>query len=60
MTFALHAGYGGYVRLNVGAWLMWSSKHWFLRVGSNSLQGYFFPKTAFGQGVFVSVAKKLK
>jgi len=60
VTFALHTGYGGYVRLNVGASVTWNSAGWYLRVGSNSLQGYFFPKMAYGQGAFVSLAKKLK
>jgi hypothetical protein len=60
ISFCLHAGYGGYVRLNVGASLTWNSKAWFVRLGSNSLQGYFAPRTAFGQGVFCSVAKKIK
>jgi len=60
MIFCLHTGYGGYVKLNVGVSLTWNSKAWFVKLGSNSLQGYFFPKTAFGQGVFLSLAKKLK
>jgi hypothetical protein len=60
VTFGIHTGYGGYVNLNVGASVTWSSSSWFLRIGSNSLQGYILPKTAFGQGLFFSVAKKLK
>lgn len=56
----LHAGYGGYTMLNVGTSITWNSKGWFLRLGSNSLQGFIFPKLAYGQGVFISVAKKLK
>jgi hypothetical protein len=60
MTFGFHTGYGGYVRLNVGASVTWSSKGWFLRIGSNSLQGYVLPKSVSGQGLFFSVAKKLK
>lgn len=60
VTFALHAGYGGYVKLNVGASATWAGKAWYLRLGSNSLQGYFLPKTTYGQGVFLSFAKKLK
>jgi hypothetical protein len=59
-TFNLHAGYGGYVKFNVGAAVTYNSAGWFVRLGSNSLQGYFAPKTAFGQGVFLSIAKKLK
>ena len=60
ITFCLHGGYGGYVKVNIGASVTWNSKAWFVRVGSNSLQGYFAPKTAYGQGVFLSLAKKLK
>lgn len=60
VTFGLHTGYGGYFRLNVGASVTWSSKNWFVKLGSNSLQGYVVPKSAFGQGVFISLAKKLK
>jgi hypothetical protein len=59
VTFALHAGYGGYVKLNIGASATWSSAAWFLRVGSNSLQGYVLPRSAYGQGLFISFAKKL-
>lgn len=60
VTFGLHAGYGGYVRLNVGASVTWNCRNWFLRLGSNSLQGYVVPKSTFGQGVFFSVAKKFR
>ncbi len=60
VSFALHTGYGGYVKLNVGLWMMWNNKDWFVRLGSNSLQGYILPKTAFGQGLYFSLAKKLK
>lgn len=60
LIFALHTGYGGYVRLNVGASFTWCSKAWFLKLGSNSLQGYVLPKSSFGQGVFFSLAKRLK
>mgnify|MGYP000894844999 CR=1 FL=1 len=60
ITFMLHAGYGGYVRINVGTSVMYNSKNWFLRLGSNSLQGYILPKSAYGQGLYFSLAKKLK
>ncbi len=60
VIFGLHTGYGGYVRLNVGASVTWNSKAWFLRLGSNSLQGYVVPKSAFGMGLFCTVAKKFK
>lgn len=60
VTLGLHTGYGGYVRLNVGASVAWSSKAWFILLGSNSLQGYILPKYSSGQGLFFSVAKKLR
>ena len=60
VTFALHTGYGGYVRLNVGASVTWNSKEWYLKIGSNSLQGYILPKISSGQGLFFSFAKKFK
>lgn len=60
LTFAFHAGYGGYVKMNVGASVTWSSPGWYLRLGSNSLQGYFLPRSTYGQGLFLSFAKKLK
>ena len=58
--FGLHTGYGGYARLNVGASVTLHIKDWFLKLGSNSLQGYVIPNSAFSQGVFCSIAKKLK
>lgn len=60
ITFGFHAGYGGYSRLNFGASVIWSCKAMFLKIGSNALQGYIFPKSAFGQGLFFSLAKKFK
>lgn len=60
VTFGLHTGYGGYVRLNVGASVAWSSKQWFLKLGSNSLQGYLSPNFSSGQGLYFSLAKKFR
>jgi hypothetical protein len=60
ITFGVHTGYGGYMRLNVGASVTWNSRHWFLKLGSNSLQGFVVPKSAFGVGLFATVAKKFK
>lgn len=60
MLFAAHIGYGGYMRLNYGVSVCYNSKHLFFRLGSNSLQGFITPKTAYGQGVFFSIAKKFK
>jgi hypothetical protein len=52
--------YGGYSKLNVGLAFSYVSKSWFFRIGSNSLQGYISPKNTYGQGAFVSIAKKFK
>jgi hypothetical protein len=59
-TINIHMGYGGYARLNFGLGLVYSTKHWFFKLGSNSIQGYILPKTTYGQGVYFSVAKKFK
>lgn len=60
ITGALHIGYGGYAKLNIGLAFSYSSKAWFFKIGSNSLQGYISPKNTYGQGAFISVAKKFK
>lgn len=60
ITGALHIGYGGYTKLNVGLAFTYNSKAWFFKLGSNSLQGYISPKNTYGQGMFVSIAKKFK
>lgn len=60
VLMTLHVGYGGYSRLNVGLALVYNSKQWFFKIGSNSLQGYISPSNTFGQGAFVTVARKFK
>jgi hypothetical protein len=60
ITGTLHIGYGGYSKLNVGLAFCYNSKNWFIKLGSNSLQGYISPKNTYGQGAFVSIAKKFK
>jgi hypothetical protein len=60
MVFIAHIGYGGYARMNYGACVTYNGKHVFLKLGSNSLQGFIAPKHAYGQGVFISIAKKFK
>lgn len=60
ITGALHIGYGGYSKLNIGLAFSYNSPSWFFRLGSNSLQGYISPKNTYGQGAFVSIAKKFK
>ena len=60
ITGTLHIGYGGYSKLNVGLAFFYNSNNWFIKLGSNSLQGYISPKNTYGQGAFVSIAKKFK
>jgi hypothetical protein len=60
LTVGVHFGYGGYTRFNCGLALMYNNKNWFIRLGSNSLQGYIVPKTSYGQGVYFSIAKKFR
>lgn len=57
---SIHVGYGGYTRLNTGLSFVYTNRNWFIKLGSNSLQGYILPKQAYGQGVYFSVAKKFK
>lgn len=56
----LHIAYGGYSKLNIGLAFAYNSPNWFIKLGSNSLQGYVSPKNTYGQGAFVSIAKKFK
>ncbi len=56
----LHVGYGGYSKLNVGLSFSYNTPMWFIKIGSNSLQGYISPKNTYGQGAFISIAKKFK
>lgn len=56
----LHIAYGGYSKLNFGLAFTYNSKAWFFKLGSNSLQGFISPKNTYGQGAFISIAKKFK
>ena len=60
ITGALHVGYGGYTKLNIGLAFTYASPSWFFKLGSNSIQGYISPKNTYGQGAFISIAKKFK
>jgi hypothetical protein len=59
-TGTMHIAYGGYSKLNVGLAFMYKSPNWFIKLGSNSIQGYISPKNTYGQGAFISIAKKFK
>lgn len=60
LTLSLHVGYGGYTKLNTGLSVVYNTGSWFIKLGSNSLQGYIVPKQTYGQGIYLSVAKKFK
>jgi hypothetical protein len=60
ITGSLHVGYGGYSKLNIGLAFSYVSPSWFFKLGSNSLQGYISPANTYGQGAFISIAKKFK
>ncbi len=55
-----HMGYGGYSKLNFGIALSYQTSQWHFYAGSNNIQGWLFPKIAFGQGFFFMISKKLK
>lgn len=59
-TGVLHIAYGGYSKLNLGLAFSYNSPAWFFKIGSNSLQGYLSPSNTYGQGAFISIAKKFK
>jgi len=60
LTFTLHTGYGGYVRFNIGASIILNTENWFIKIGSNSLQGFILPKSVFAQALYLTFAKKFK
>jgi hypothetical protein len=54
-----HAGYGGYGKLSCGVNVECKLKTWYLRLGSNAIQGYVAPQHSLGQGLFFSLSKKI-
>lgn len=60
ITSVVHVGYGGYAKIDLGLAFVYHSDKWFLKIGSNSLQGYVSPKNTFGQGAFITIAKRFK
>ncbi len=52
-------GYGGYGKLSGGVTLQYKVKKFFIRLGSNAIQGYVVPKYTLGQGLFLSLTKKI-
>lgn len=59
LAATLHVGIGGYGKMSYGLNVEYNYKMWYLRVGSNALQGYLAPKQTTGQGLFFSISKKL-
>jgi hypothetical protein len=59
LSATLHTGAGGYGKFTVGLNAEYKVKSWFIRAGSNALQGYISPKNTLGQGLFFSISKKL-
>lgn len=59
-SFVLHTGYGGYARFNVGASASYIGPRWFVRLGSNALQGLVFRKKVFAQGVFFCLGWRMR
>ncbi|MBS1646227.1 MAG: hypothetical protein JST67_02675 [Bacteroidetes bacterium] len=57
-TATAHLGYGGYGQLSGGLNLQYQIKKYFIRLGSNAIQGYVLPKQSLGQGLFLSLSKK--
>ncbi|MEO8759814.1 MAG: DUF5723 family protein, partial [Bacteroidia bacterium] len=58
-TATANIGYGGYGKLSGGINLQYQIKTFFIRLGSNAIQGYVLPKQSLGQGLFFSLTKKL-
>ncbi len=58
LATTLHVGIGGYGKMCYGLTVEYNLANWYLRVGSNALQGYLMPKQTMGQGLFFSVSKK--
>lgn len=60
VTAGVHIGYGGYTRLNVGASFTVDKGPLYLRLGSHALQGFFFPRSVFSQGVYFSLGWRVR
>ena len=54
-----HFGYGGYGKFNEGINMEYKVKTFSVRLGSNAIQGYIVPKHSLGQGLFISLSKKI-
>ncbi|MHB8260155.1 MAG: DUF5723 family protein [Bacteroidia bacterium] len=55
----VHVGIGGYGKLSEGLNMEYKVKTFYIRLGSNAMQGYIMPKHSLGQGVFISLTKKI-
>ena len=59
ITATAHLAYGGYGRLSEGLNVAYKIKTFYIRLGSNAIQGYVLSKHSLGQGLFFSLTKKL-
>jgi hypothetical protein len=58
-TATAHVGYGGYGKLSEGLNVEYKIKTFYVRLGTNAIQGYIAPKHSLGQGLFFSLTKKI-
>ena len=58
-TATAHVGYGGYGKLSEGLNVEYKIKTFYIRLGTNAIQGYIAPKHSLGQGLFFSLTKKI-
>ena len=58
LTGDFHVAYGGYSKLSIGLSFTYNTKLWYVKIGSNGLQGLILPTKTYGQSLFFSIAKK--
>jgi hypothetical protein len=58
-TATVHVGFGGYGKLSEGLNVEYKVKTFCVRIGTNAIQGYIAPKHSLGQGLFLSLTKKI-
>jgi hypothetical protein len=52
--------YGGYGKFNWGVdFSFTSTNHLYLTIGSQNLPGFFLPKSTYGSGLYIMIAKQL-
>lgn len=59
LSINTHIGFGGYGKLSGGIGISGTiKKHFVLKVGSNSIQGFVVPKKTLGQSAYISISYK--